>query len=488
MIATEPPVPVNSPPARTRDKVDFADWLSPMLVKELRQGMRTRVFVLTFMLLQALMLLNVVLSLASASRSLATSGNTIVFWLMIAVPVVLVLPLSGLSAVSSEMKSNTLELIFLTRLSATRILFGKWFAIVAQTALFILAVLPYVVLRYFIGGVNLVDELLGLFFLLTISALFTAVTVGVSPYQTRLTRVLIWALIIFGLQALVPMMLFFAMGSGISRGGPVFDSANLLALPFLGASLVMLMLQIGAARIAPAAANHTATKRIIAVGQLAVAIGFALFASDSRAITIAAFVLSVPVLVGSVCETPRSIPSIYRPWVRRGFFGRLVGRFLYAGWPSGVPFTILLMLGFGWLMAWQGFFAGEREVAMFGAVCGAILFPAAVVRLLLPKTERALGIFIGIQALCVTLGIVSLIVEEILDFPFTDIFAFLPASAFVFAVSQNLSGASSMTTLVGVIVTTAASVVVLLVALPRAWRTILTLEKQSTGTGSDTVA
>ncbi len=33
-------------------KNDFADWLSPILVKELRQGLRTRVFTSTFILLQ----------------------------------------------------------------------------------------------------------------------------------------------------------------------------------------------------------------------------------------------------------------------------------------------------------------------------------------------------------------------------------------------------------------------------------------------------
>jgi len=31
---------------------DFADWFSPMLVKELRQGMRSRLFVISFLLLQ----------------------------------------------------------------------------------------------------------------------------------------------------------------------------------------------------------------------------------------------------------------------------------------------------------------------------------------------------------------------------------------------------------------------------------------------------
>ena len=49
-----PQVPEVSPAAHL---VDFSDKLSPMLVKELRQGMRTNLFTVAFILLQAFMIL-----------------------------------------------------------------------------------------------------------------------------------------------------------------------------------------------------------------------------------------------------------------------------------------------------------------------------------------------------------------------------------------------------------------------------------------------
>ena len=56
-----------APPAPPR--ADFADWLSPMLVKELRQGVRTRVFVMSCSsFLQVFMLLDLILLVCSSPR------------------------------------------------------------------------------------------------------------------------------------------------------------------------------------------------------------------------------------------------------------------------------------------------------------------------------------------------------------------------------------------------------------------------------------
>ena len=89
--------------------------------------------------------------------------------------------LVSLGAVGNERKANTLELIFLTRLTARRILTGKWLALVAQTVLLVCAVLPYAVLRYFLGSVDLGAELTAIALLLLGSAVLSGVAVGFSP-------------------------------------------------------------------------------------------------------------------------------------------------------------------------------------------------------------------------------------------------------------------------------------------------------------------
>src|ERR1043165_446027 len=130
-----------------------------MLVKELRQGMRSRLFVISFLLVQAAMILVAVLGLYAAVNKEETSEVSGLFWAILGAPLLIIMPMSGLGAVGNERKTNTLEPIFLTRLTARRILTGKWLALVAQTVLLVCAILPYAVLRYFLGGVDLGAEL-----------------------------------------------------------------------------------------------------------------------------------------------------------------------------------------------------------------------------------------------------------------------------------------------------------------------------------------
>ena len=80
------PMETPAPPAGA----DFPDWLSPMLVKELRQGVRTRVFVALFILLQVAMLLTVSLTLLVAAHGLDTSTGTGFFWVFVGLPVLVV--------------------------------------------------------------------------------------------------------------------------------------------------------------------------------------------------------------------------------------------------------------------------------------------------------------------------------------------------------------------------------------------------------------
>ena len=67
-------------------KPDFPDWFSPMLVKELRQGMRSRIFLLCFMALQVAMIFPALTGLLNASLGEGTTDSTVFFWLIVSVP------------------------------------------------------------------------------------------------------------------------------------------------------------------------------------------------------------------------------------------------------------------------------------------------------------------------------------------------------------------------------------------------------------------
>ena len=104
---------------------DFPSWLSPMLVRELRQGVQSGGFAWTFVVLQGLMFLLMswaVTNLGANPGSGISTFFNVVFWLMVAAVMAFIVPLRALTSVSSERPGNNLDLVRLTRLSATRII------------------------------------------------------------------------------------------------------------------------------------------------------------------------------------------------------------------------------------------------------------------------------------------------------------------------------------------------------------------------------
>ena len=464
-------------------KTDFADWLSPMLVKELRQGMRTKLFVSTFLILQGLMMFSVIMGLLTVGVTSDGGFGTGFFWTVISLPVLCILPFSGLGAVSNEMKANTLELLFLTRLSAWRIIAGKWFAIVAQTVLLVCAVLPYAALRYFTGGVNLADELLGLGLMLAGSALLSSISVGLSPYQTRFNRVFVVIGMIVFVQGVLPYIFMRgAFSISVTSGGSYYPLAALIPLGCVAVVLHFLMLEMGASKIAPPAENHAAKKRSLAFLLLLISIGATLWTSDARMLTALCGALALIVCLDALTEQIQMIPSIYRPFVRRGFLGRLLGRFLYPGWGSGLLCTVVLIGGFAALFIWHRVLIQNAHSLLFIAFCGALLVPHAIIRVFLPRTEKVLAFFIGIQMIFIAITLTASAVDEALKWNVREVISFIPTSALILAVSDTLPDDTTALFLSATGITTAVSLGVLLLLMVRSWAKYREMEALASAT------
>ena len=93
-----------------------------MVVKELRQGLRMRSFGGIFVTLHILLVLITLMGGASSNHD---SINWLFDGLVTAI-LCLVFPLRGFAALAQEMNSGTLDMLVLTRLSAWRIVLGKW--------------------------------------------------------------------------------------------------------------------------------------------------------------------------------------------------------------------------------------------------------------------------------------------------------------------------------------------------------------------------
>ena len=380
---------------------DFPSWLSPMVVKELRQGVQSGAFAWTFIGLQGAMFLLMTWALTFFEPGSRGPGQDMVqffFWLIVAAGVLLVLPLRGLGAISSERIGNNLDLVRLTRLSATRIVLGKWLAIVAQAALVVTAILPYLVLRYFFGGVNVVRDLEIVAWLFAGSMVVAAAALALStlPHWVRI-----------GVGTLALPVGFAVLQSFSMRGGFVFvRAAERIGVFALLALYVVVLLEYTASRIAPVAENHAVRKRMIALF-----IGFAWLAIGAWAhrewVGIAMLALLPLVLtyaVEALVERPVHLTSQAAAFARFGLPGRVAAHVLTPGWATGVVFVfILAALGLAFLvMADWRLSAGRERLAVAAVVplfLATVLFPLPAV-VWLPRVRYRLLLYALVQLLC----------------------------------------------------------------------------------------
>jgi hypothetical protein len=396
-----------------------------MLVKELRQGTRTRVFAAAFITVQAVLALTLFASIGFGGEA---SGS--VMWWILVLALLVVMPLRGFNALANEERLKTMDLILLTRLTAFRITTGKWAALVSQSALFVAAVLPYIVLRYFLGGVNIIDELVWVAVLFLVSCVFTAFTVGFSAHRLFLIRGgVALAVLFFGFSAGQWLFMATVFGSGWSPGGPGDTWAVYAYLLLVGAFACYYALDMGATFIAPAAENHSSRKRLVAGAVVLLLVAAAVVAdatgwSGAGTFTpyLTACVIAAVAAFDALSEQPVLIRSIFAPFVRFGLAGRLAGRFLYPGWHTGTWFALTLAgllgaAGFwrGWLELPDQGLAYERFSGhVFVSLVALFLVPPAAIQLLFRRSTHFFGLSVLVQ--CV-LSLYALLVVIIAQLP-----------------------------------------------------------------------
>lgn len=388
-----PPVPDDSPVPRI---ADFADWLSPMVVKELRQGLRTKVFVGAYIIVQVLMILFVFLvvmfSDMSADSAKSMSG---VFMFLLGIFLLLIMPMRGLVAVSQEVNADTLELLYLSRLSAARIVAGKWLALVLQSLLLVSAVIPYVVLRYFSGGFDLLLELELIVAMLLASLFLTAVAVTLSTFglilRVILVATILLGMLIFFAALMISLVASYWTGTSVFAGFETMEVHHiifsLIAFIYVYPLALLFALEVGAWRVAAVAENHSVRLRLLS-WLLFIPGPILLLAGVEPAVSLTFYVPGVVLLlvlsVTSMCETIHWIPSLPISWVKRGLLGRLAGRIMYPGWMGGILYSFISMGLIGlsiFTLPLSGLEQWAKAFATYISLIGTLFIPIALIRL-----------------------------------------------------------------------------------------------------------
>ncbi len=146
---------------------DFSDRWNPMLVRELRRMLKSRLFGASFLLLLIGCLIGTytLVAMYPGTVQYDEAGKlfaNVYLWLFTG-PLMFVVPLSMFLAVSQERLENTLEMLSITTLSTRQILKGFLLCGFAHALLYLSVLVPFISFSYLLMGLGLMDLLACLF-------------------------------------------------------------------------------------------------------------------------------------------------------------------------------------------------------------------------------------------------------------------------------------------------------------------------------------
>ncbi len=185
-----------------------SDWLNPILVKETRQALKSRQFIVTFLLMLIASWLISVFGTLLAGNSLEFSsagrGLFTAYYVVLALAIFVVVPYSAYRGLLNERDHTTLELLSITSLSPRQLVWGKLWSAMVQVFIYYSAIAPFIAFTSMLQGfdVALVSFALGISILVALCLTMLTLMLAAIP-QGRQTQGLMTGLIFFGLLLVI---------------------------------------------------------------------------------------------------------------------------------------------------------------------------------------------------------------------------------------------------------------------------------------------
>jgi len=262
-------------PARSLDGYERAsDWCNPILVKEVRQALKSRAFVATFLLLLLGSWLISAFGLLAAGANIEYGSVGREFFLFyfgtVCIALGVVVPFGAFRSLLNERDDNTYELLSITTLSPGQIVRGKWACAVVQALLFYSALAPFIAFTSLLQGFDFAQAAVLLFGAFYGSAFLSIATLMMSTtVRQRIWQGFLSLGVIAGLCGLTMTVL-----SGLSglmfRPLPLDEPNFWWALAYvvaISASYMWLFYQIAASRLTFESENRSTGIRLTASAQ-----------------------------------------------------------------------------------------------------------------------------------------------------------------------------------------------------------------------------
>jgi hypothetical protein len=275
-----------APDALDRLSEAVAERSNPIVVKEVRQGLRTRAFWVFFilMLVANLFISLVAVAFAQDEREVGPVAFG-AYFAALALVQFFVIPYVAFRSMAREREDETWVLLTLTGLGPRRILRGKLASAVLQGLLYASVAAPFLLFSYYLNGIELPAILVTLAVSVAYQVFLTSIGVSMATLANgRASRAALNFLFLgFLLFALFQPTIAFSVavfgGRGVFSGsGWLYGGALTL---FVMVSWAALFYEAAAARLSLATELYTTGPRLTVLVQVLGALGFGLWAARS---------------------------------------------------------------------------------------------------------------------------------------------------------------------------------------------------------------
>ena len=260
----------------------LAERANPILVKETRQAFKSRQFVVVFLvvLIACWIASFAVVAIVGPDVYFVSAGAQmlIVYAVILAFPLMLIVPYSAFRSLAAEQEDNTYDLLSITTLTTGQIVTGKLNSAIVQMLVYLSAVSPCIAFTFLLRGVDAltVAVLLGYLILASLGLSMIALLAG-TVAKIRYSQVLVSVLLVLMLAGCffssVPLMTEFISESYQYLRDEWFWIGNICFLTFYVTSFALLH-AAASAQIAFTSQNRSTPLRRLMILQQACLLGW----------------------------------------------------------------------------------------------------------------------------------------------------------------------------------------------------------------------
>jgi hypothetical protein len=357
-----------------RTLVRLGDRLNPILVKETRQALKSRQFLLTFTLVLFLAwgwsILGIALIGPGASVGAYGGEMFLGYFIILALPLIVIVPFGAYRSLTAEQETRTYELLSITALGPRQIVAGKLGSAVVQMSVYLSAVSPCLAFTYLLRGLDFLTILyfLGGITLASLGAsaigLLLATITPRNQFQVVPMVAAVLGLFLGFIFLIMGAVAFFEEGASSQFADWAFWLANAAVLTVF-AAYFLLVCEAAAARLSFASDNRSSRLRAIMVLHFLLITGWiAVFWKLDPAYPDAVLVFMILAglhwyIMGALMigESPR-LSSRVKRHLPQSFLGRMFLTWFYPGPGTGYMLALcgltctLLIVGIG-MAAWR---------------------------------------------------------------------------------------------------------------------------------------